>query len=86
MNSVRLLPVVMVVASTLLLFKLFGFVTGDLYVFGSREAIAQEAETAAEGDAAMEEGTDAAEQPTLSLQQPMRRLIRTGHKMPLRRC
>lgn len=59
MNSVRLLPVVMVVASTLLLFKLFGFVTGDLYVFGSREAIAQEAE--AEGEAAAQDGAEAAE-------------------------
>jgi len=58
-NSVRLLPVVMVVASTLLLFKLFGFVTGDLYVFGSREAIAQEAE--AEGEAATQDGAEAAE-------------------------
>ena len=44
MNSVRLLPVVIVVASALLVFKLFGFVSGDLYVFGSREAIAQEAQ------------------------------------------
>lgn len=43
MSSLRLLPVLMVVASTLLLFKLFGMVSGDLYIFGNREAIAQEA-------------------------------------------
>ncbi|MCZ4272710.1 MotE family protein [Maritalea porphyrae] len=48
MNSVRLLPVVMVVASALLLFKVFGFVSGDLYVFGNREAIAQEAQEQAQ--------------------------------------
>jgi flagellar motility protein MotE (MotC chaperone) len=47
-NSVRLLPVVMVVASALLLFKVFGFVSGDLYVFGNREAIAQEAQEQAQ--------------------------------------
>lgn len=55
MNSVRLLPVVMVVASTLLLFKIFGFVSGNLYVFGDNVAIAQEAEAAAEGEEPVEE-------------------------------
>jgi flagellar motility protein MotE (MotC chaperone) len=48
----------MVVASTLLLFKLFGMVSGDLYVFGSREAIAQEAD-AKTNEAVDENTTDA---------------------------
>ena len=59
MNSIRLLPVLMVVASTLLLFKIFGMVSGDLYIFGGQEAIAQEAEANPEGDA--EGGQDDAE-------------------------
>lgn len=66
MNSVRLLPVVMVVASALLLFKLFGFVTGDLYIFGTREVIAQEAEAAAEGEqATQQDGEQAATNPVV---------------------
>ncbi|MGJ8527649.1 MotE family protein [Maritalea sp.] len=46
MNSVRLLPIVMVAASALLLFKLFGLVSGDLYILGNRAALAQETENA----------------------------------------
>ncbi|WP_415158737.1 MotE family protein [Maritalea sp.] len=58
MNSIRLLPIVMVAASALLVFKLFGFISGDLYVFGNREAIAQEAEAEALAEGA-EDGAEA---------------------------
>ena len=75
MNSIRLLPIVMVAASALLLFKLFGLVSGDLYILGSRAAVAQEAENAladevgadevaAEPVPEIEEGDDAVKKAT----------------------
>jgi len=71
MNSFRLLPVVMVAASALLLFKLFGFVSGDLYVFGTSNAIAQEAaEAEAEQVAAETNAVEAATNAALDPNKP----------------
>lgn len=58
MRTLRLLPVLMVVASTLLLFKLFGMVSGDLYIFGDQAAIAQEANNQAADNAIKQEPKD----------------------------